>query len=183
MSGEIMSRITTDRDSHGRLSVRGRSRYADGHAVVLHDGQIVLAGDFGEPTMPAAVVDLLIETLHETRRYVTTPRIPDDAILLARCVTDDSIWATSEDLADPELAEELAGAPSRPGADIAVTVQGTDRTLVAAYTVHTSPLSPIGEDPVDVLERHGWRVVTDHGLDRWGYLNLVVERPITSTDT
>ncbi|MGF6884973.1 hypothetical protein ABIA39_003452 [Nocardia sp. GAS34] len=177
-----MSRITTDRDPHGRLFVRARSRYADGHVVVLEDGQVVLTGDFAEPTLPAAVLDLLIETLRDTRRYVTAPQIPDDAVLLARCVTDDSVWATSEDFADPELAEELAGAPSRPSADIAVTVQGADRTLVAAYTVHTNPLSPIGEDPVDVLERHGWRVVTDRGLDEWGYRHLVVERSVASAD-
>ncbi|WP_067665595.1 hypothetical protein [Nocardia miyunensis] len=149
---------------------------------MLEDGQIVLAGDFREPTIPPALLDLLIETLHETRRYVTTPQIPDNAILLARCVTDESVWATSEELADPELVEELAGVPSRHSADIAITVQGGDGTLVAAYTVHTNPLSPIGEDPVDVLERHGWRVVADRGLDEWHYRHLVIERAVPPTD-
>jgi hypothetical protein len=176
-----MFQISTSHDERGLLTVRARSAHVEGRVVLLGDGLFVLDGDFGGRKIPVATLDLLLDALQETRRHITTPEIPDGATLVARCVTDESVWATDEDLADPELAEDLAGAPGRPSADIVVAVDGGDDSPIATYTVNTNPLDPIGEDPRDVLERHGWRIVADRGLDEWSFRDLMVERAEQTT--
>jgi len=171
-----MFEISTDHDKNGRLLVRARSAHAEGRVVLLGDRQFGLDGDFGGRSIPAAVLDLLLEALQEIKQHVTTPQIPDGSVLVARCVTEDSVDpADDDDFDDEDSDPELAGVP-RQLADIAITVEGGDGTPIATYTVYTNPRNPIGENPYDILERRGWRIVADRGLDKWNYRTLVVDR-------
>lgn len=152
--------VTTARDEHGHPVVIARCTHAEGRIHLLTDGTMALTGAFGNP-MTTGNLDLLLAALEETRRHAPGLVLTDDTVFTARIVTDDSV--------EPDDGPEQL-------ADIVITADGCAGPPVATYTVYTNPLDPIGEDPADVLARHGWRMADDGELDADDYLIVRVER-------
>jgi hypothetical protein len=172
-----MSVITTVENEAGHVVVTARSSHAAGRIVLSDDGMVVLEGDFSGRSIPVAVLDLLVRALDEAGRHTASPRVPEDAVLVARCVTADSVddYADDAEWAQDWPGVDRAVAPPQP-ADIVITIDGGDGLPISTYALSTNPLDMFGDDPQEVLLRNGWRVVADRGVDDWNYRLLVVER-------
>ncbi|MBF6388171.1 hypothetical protein IU444_29005 [Nocardia farcinica] len=156
-----MTDVTTSQDANGHPVVIARSRLAEGRIHVHPDGTISLSSDFAHP-IPTTVLPLLLMALDKVWVMAPKPVIAETATFTARIVTDDSV--------EPDDGP-------RQRADIVITADGhVGPPVIATYTLYTNPLSPIGEDPAEVLERHGWRMAGQGQLDTDSYLVVPVER-------
>ncbi|MFD4406681.1 hypothetical protein ACFWPH_28360 [Nocardia sp. NPDC058499] len=152
--------VTVTRDPYGNSVVTARCALGEGHIYVRPNGTALLGGDFTAP-LPTTMMGLLRKALARAEKVAPQqPAIPDGATFTARIATDDTIDP------DPDLC---------PG-DIVITVDGRPGPPIATYSCHANRITPIGEDPDEVLRRHGWRPYGLDQLDVYLYRVTAVER-------